>query len=119
MRRPPSAATSIAVRSSRMLTSTPGRGSPAWVRAAVVTSSSAQSRMRSWGQATEASGEVSVIPQAWMMRRPNSAAIALDQGARRLRPAADDVAEVGQPSRPGGPARRRCRATPWARRRSP
>ncbi len=57
-----------------MLTSTPGSGRPAWVRAAVVTSSSDQSRMRSWGQAIEASGDVSVMPQAWMMRRPNSSA---------------------------------------------
>ena len=56
-----------------MLTSTPGSGSPAWVRAAEVISSSLQSRMCSWGQATEASGEVSVIPQACTMGMPNSA----------------------------------------------
>ena len=33
-----------------------------------------QSRMRSWGHAIEASGDVSVMPQAWTIRIPNSAA---------------------------------------------
>ena len=59
----PSAGT-MSPTASRTLTSTPGRGRPALVRAADVTASSGQARIRSWGQAIDARGEVSVIPQA-------------------------------------------------------
>jgi len=48
---------------SRMLTSTPGIGRPACVRAADVVASSDHSAIRCWGHAIEASGEVSVIPR--------------------------------------------------------
>jgi hypothetical protein len=57
---------------SRISTSTPGVGSPAWVRTRLVTSSSSQPCIACLGQATLASGEVSVIPQAWTRLRPNS-----------------------------------------------
>ena len=55
-----------------MLTLMPGRGRPAWVPTAVVSRSASQSRISCLGQATLASGEVSVMPQAWRMGMPNS-----------------------------------------------
>ena len=50
-----------------MLTLMPGTGRPAWVPTALVSLSASQSRISCLGQATLASGEVSVIPHACTM----------------------------------------------------
>ena len=57
---------------SRMPIRTPGSGRPACDDAASTISWLDQSRMRSCGQATEARGDVSVIPQACTSSIPNS-----------------------------------------------
>ena len=57
--------------------------------------------MRSWGQAIDASGDVSVMPHACTSAIPNSLAVARDEGGRRLAAPADDVAQVGE-APPGG-----------------
>jgi hypothetical protein len=65
----------LGARSSRMLTSTPGSGRPAWVRAAACDDflgPVAHALLRPRHQ--RPAGEVSVIPQACTIRRPNSSA---------------------------------------------
>ena len=93
--------------SSRMLTSTPGQRQPGLGprrRGDVVLGG--QSRICSWGQAIEASGDVSVIPHAWTIRMSKSWRSARSANAGGWLPPQTMWRSVGQPLA-GEPARRR------------